>query len=442
MKTVQEAATLLDVSPRRVRALIQDGFLDANKVAGVWLIDDGSLELRIKQGRKTAGRPRKGSGATETRFLLKNRTHDIAQLVYDTSHKEFTSIGELADTTRAPIGLADKRGRISVTSLNRWWRNRGIPEGRPALLASLLTNEGNIPFELTTKNLGLSLSDQFWICPEESNLEWQDINFFENDFENMLVESAKELSLWHPDNTSDGVLPKHWTIEEGERILLKGSTSLNQEPYNEVIATQLHRRLLSKDDFVPYEIASFDGLTVSSCPVFLSSTEEFVPAYYVMRTEKQKNHHSNYQHYLECCYALGVDDVEEALNTMIVCDDLIANSDRHYRNFGIIRDVETCACRPAPLFDSGTSLWCSAPLEDLKAGRFNYTSKPFKPEASKQLLLVSDFSWFNIDALDGFVDEAIETLSKNALLNERIPFIRIGLQDRVDRICSIASRLQ
>ena len=29
---------------------------------------------------------------------------------------------------------------------------------------------------------GLSLSDQYWMKPAESNLEWKDINFFENSF--------------------------------------------------------------------------------------------------------------------------------------------------------------------------------------------------------------------------------------------------------------------
>ena len=29
---------------------------------------------------------------------------------------------------------------------------------------------------------GLSLSDQYWICPKDSNLTWEEINFFSNEF--------------------------------------------------------------------------------------------------------------------------------------------------------------------------------------------------------------------------------------------------------------------
>ena len=61
----------------------------------------------------------------------------------------------------------------------------------------------------------------------------------------------KRQGLDSPDNTSDGVLSKRWVCRNGERCLLKGGTLLDQEPYNEVIATELFSRLLSDGDYVP-----------------------------------------------------------------------------------------------------------------------------------------------------------------------------------------------
>lgn len=55
----------------------------------------------------------------------------------------------------------------------------------------------------------------------------------------------------------------------------------------------------------------------------------------------QVPHRDSYRHYVECCAALGVEDIETALGKMILCDDIMANTDRHWRNFGLIRDVET-----------------------------------------------------------------------------------------------------
>ena len=44
--TVSEASTKLGVSPARVRQLIKSGILAAEQVAGIWLIDEKSVEAR------------------------------------------------------------------------------------------------------------------------------------------------------------------------------------------------------------------------------------------------------------------------------------------------------------------------------------------------------------------------------------------------------------
>jgi len=441
MRTTKEAADYLGISPRRVVALIQSGFLEAEKAGGIWLVDDASLELRAHEGQRHVGRPRIGSKPAETSYLLKNRTYDLARVVYDSSRKEFTSVGPLVDVDRAPLGLMNSRKRISVASFNTWWRNRGIPEGRPALTAMLAEENSAIPFELAVRGLGLSLSDQYWICPEGSGLRWEELNYFDNGFGNAPGAFREEAILKNPDNTSDGVLPKHWVIENGKRRLLKGGGPLMQEPYNEVVATSLYRRLIGDTGFVPYTIDHIEGLPVSSCPEFLTDKEEFVAADYVVRTRTQAAHHNEYQHYLECCYALGVEGIERQVAYMVVGDDILANADRHYRNFGIIRNVETLQCRPAPIFDSGTSLWCKKTLAELKRGDFTFTSRPFNPEPSRQLSLIPDLSWIDVEALEGFVPEAVGILSENSLLAERMPFIEEGLQHRVDRICAIRGYL-
>jgi len=127
MKTSKEVAELLEVTPRRVVALIHSGQLEAEKVGKIWLIDDASLEQFTQNAHRHPGRPRKGSKHTETEYILKNRTYDIAELVYDTTQREFTSVGALLDISRAPMGLMNERKRISAASFNNWWRNRGIP---------------------------------------------------------------------------------------------------------------------------------------------------------------------------------------------------------------------------------------------------------------------------------------------------------------------------
>ena len=136
---------------------------------------------------------------------------------------------------------------------------------------------------------------------------------------------------------------------------MKGGSVLNQEPFNEAAASALYSRLLAPDEYVKYRLESRAGGAVCICENFVGSTEEYIPSYYVRQTMRQPNHRNDYQHYLECCSALDAERVEIALSKMIVCDDILGNSDRHWRNFGLVRDVETLRYRIAPLFDTGAS---------------------------------------------------------------------------------------
>lgn len=178
MLTTKEAAELLGISPRRVQELIKNGALTARKASGVWLIDKDSVDARLRSATKRGGRPRRGHGKSEVAFTLMNRTHEVAQLVYSTSRKDFTHIGADVDYAHAPIGVFGPNSPISLDSFRIWWRGRGIPLARIGLASLLAEAAVDVPDELVQRNLGLSLSDQYWIRPQDSGLAWEDINFF------------------------------------------------------------------------------------------------------------------------------------------------------------------------------------------------------------------------------------------------------------------------
>ncbi len=443
MLTTKEAAELLNITPRRVQELIKNGTLTARKASSVWLIDKASVNKRLRSANKTGGRPRRGSGKSEITFTLMNRTHEVAQLVYSTSRKDFVHISSDIDTAHAPIGVFGRNNLASLDSFRIWWRGRGIPLARIGL-TNLLAEAGvNVPEELVQRNLGLSLSDQYWILPQGSNLAWEDINFFNNTFEDVSMTIAPfapegKAAAAKPDNTSDGNLQKYWTCEGERRVLHKAGAHLNQEPYNELVATMLHRRILDASDFVPYALEGEGTSALSTCDVFLTDEEEYVPAFYVNELASASERLTDYEQYIASCEELGVTSIQDALNRMIVCDDIIANYDRHWRNFGLVRNVNTLTCRPAPIFDSGSSLWCNVSLEELKAGEHSFASAQFHSSPAKQMLLVEGMNWLDIDKLEGFVDEAIEALSKNEALASRLPYIREALTWRVQRMVNIA----
>ena len=221
---------------------------------------------------------------------------------------------------------------------------------------------------------GASLSDQYWIRPAGSVSTWRDVNCFENDFSEelgKLFASARRLigPLPHredqsnadilassPDAALNGNLPKRWTIEDGQRVLVKSGRASGrfQEPFNEKIASVLCSRLLDMDDYVSYELEDGGFMKwASRCKPMTDQTTEFVPAYALLCSSKRPSDFGLYDFYVSVCSAHGL-NVREDVEKMLVVDYLMANFDRHWNNFGVLIDSESREwLRAAPVFDTG-----------------------------------------------------------------------------------------
>jgi hypothetical protein len=272
---------------------------------------------------------------------------------------------------------------------------------------------------LLPKCYGLSLSDQYWICPDRSNLTWDKINFFNNPFSDdigdiLFGEARKKdpLDSLSPDSTSDGNLQKRWKIIDGKRCLIKGgSNPYRQQPLNEVIATEIMQRL--DIPCVPYSVIWNKGAPYSVCEDFVNERTELVPAWRIIKTEKQRSDTSLFQHFLNCSDRLGIPGVREFLDEMIVLDYIIANEDRHLNNFGAIRDAETLEwLGMAPIYDSGSSLGYDRTASLMFDERAT-VCKPFKKHHEDQLKLVSSLDWINFDALSDVKELIVKTLSED-----------------------------
>ena len=95
--------------------------------------------------------------------------------------------------------------------------------------------------------------------------------------------------------------------------------------------------------------------------------------------------------------------------------DLIENSDRHYGNFGFIRDVDSLKfLGPAPLFDNGTSLWCESLNSEIGTA---LPAMPFKDSQKKQLALVKE-CFVDVNGIDACVEIVRNTLSTSPYLDK------------------------
>ena len=102
-------------------------------------------------------------------------------------------------------------------------------------------------------------------------------------------------------------------------------------------------------------------------------------------------------------------DIVHSIDTMLVLDYLIANEDRHFNNFGILRNPETLQwISAAPVFDNGTSLSYNRTFDKI----FVPTDcKPFKKKWGEQLKLISSFDWVDFSKLSGIEEELLEIMS-------------------------------
>jgi transcriptional regulator with XRE-family HTH domain len=253
----------------------------------------------------------------------------------------------------------------------KWLRHRVIPKNRSfveEILKSLNLSQSD------TKGIidackGLSLNDSFWVVPKGFAGTFRQYNLFENRFSEILslvaytgIGKSHEAFTTSPELTTNGMLPKAWRLtEEGGIFLYKGGSvgaaNTGNEPYSEYYACQIAKSMGLNT--VAYDLENWKGILASTCRLFCDIDTAFIPIGRIVKSGGIKS-------VLEYCAEAG-DDFLEAVRSMLVFDAVIYNEDRHFGNFGVLRDNHSGALiAPAPLFDHGLSLFNYAMPEDIK----------------------------------------------------------------------------
>lgn len=383
------------------------------------------------------------------RCILMNKNTEILEAEYDSAGGVFSKIYEVYNIDYAPYVLKsfyienDLNDTPFRTNLSQWFKERGIPSWRDKLDLLLHRLDITAPSELLDKAFGLSLSNQYWIKPCDLDVNYDNINFFDNDFEYSefleasLSKNSKvitnEKSLKTPNNTTDGMLKKAWIIENGTRYLLKGGYKNELfQPFNEVLASEICRRL--GFNHVPYTIYTYKDMTVSKCPCFINKDTELITCYQIKNDMKRHNNKEDYEDYIKILEKNGIENARIKLENMYILDFLIMNEDRHLNNFGIIRDVNTLKWLDvAPIFDNGQSLkieyYDEEELHISGKGRLFYEVKPF----DEIIKVVKDLKRIDINKLDGIVEWFDELLHKYQHLTK-------FSDTRINRLCIILNR--
>lgn len=391
-----------------------------------------------------------------------NKNQKILLIEYN-SYNVISQIYEIYNIEYAPLAVfnASKNKSFSLTkAVNDWFRSRGIPSWRKDL-EKLLDKLGvSSSDELLNKSYGLSLSDQYWLKEINSDVKWEDINFFTNDFEyeayldaSLDSSSKSKISLdknifRSPNNTTDGMLQKGWIIENGKRVLVKGTyTSNKEEPINEYLASQICKRL--DFDYCNYEVEWSDKTKlISKCNDFINENEELISAYDIYNSEKKPNNINDYEFYIQILEKHNVPNARENMENLFVLDYLMLNNDRHLKNFGVIRNVNTLKWeRVAPIFDTGESMQCDKYTDEIyfSSGKGKFFSNTDKDYEDILKTIGKDILRINLSKIKGICDDYRLILEKYQdkldMSDKRKEKLVSGLDKRITKLSEFISNI-
>jgi hypothetical protein len=265
-----------------------------------------------------------------------------------------------------PLGLS-----LTDEGILEWLRRRVIPKNREFVVEILTSLQLSVQ---NTKGIidvckGLSLNDSYWVVPQGFTGKFSQYNLYENRFSEILslvaytgIGQTQEAFTTSPELTTSGMLRKAWRFIEHDGIYLYkggsfGASNTGNEPYAEYYAYQIARAMGL--NAVHYDLENWKGTLASKCRLFTDIDTAYIPAGHIVRTGGLRAVVSFYQEQGE--------DFYEAIRSMLVFDAVVYNADRHFGNFGVLRDNHSGRIlSPAPLFDHGLSLFNYAVKDEIK----------------------------------------------------------------------------
>ena len=313
--------------------------------------------------------------------------------------------------------------------LKRWWKERHVPL-RQGRVEEMLKRKGIYePSDYMLRNLGLSLTDYYWMKPLESDLRWRDINLFDNEFrDNILTDDWADNEVkspsYSPNSSLRGELEKTWAIRRGRRVLIKGNHgNSSAESINEIIASELHKAQ-GFDNYTEYKLLRIKGKPYDyGCfsSAFTDNNLELVSAHALITSKKKEPGDSNYEHLIKTAASHGMDAdrFRADLEYQIMTDYIMTNIDRHMDNIGILRDAETLKfVRMAPIFDTGRAFATGFVTPYTKEEIDNIETNSFEQYENLLLGLVTDFGRVDTSRLPA-KQRVQELMSKDSKERER-----------------------
>ena len=353
----------------------------------------------------------------QDRYKLMHKDDIAAVFTIDRNTKVVLSLDVIEKKLMPP------RATRNLDEFRAWWEDRAVPKTRHNLRDWLQAHGVKTTAEFLLKNLALSMSDCWWIKPEGAGIRWKDVNFFENDFGTIGKEDQSDNNRLHftPDATTSGNLPKYWISDNGIRFLVKGNEGgTYQQSFNEVFASSIHKT----QGFMNHVEYSFTDLGDKGigckCMAFTDADNEFLSAWDIIGRNGFRDGEMSRNGFAELLGKMGLDEGEcrKQLDYMVLSDFILANTDRHLNNLGIIRDSNTLKLKGlAPLYDTGNSMGFGSVLDmDIF---LRTKTKGFNKSFKSSLETVGNKNLINIELLPS-ADEIREFYQESGMSEKNI----------------------
>ncbi len=334
------------------------------------------------------------------------------------------------DMTLRALGLAGPDLAISVA---RAICGRRISARRGDISEILEAFGARTTTELVFMGHGLSLSDTFWYRAPGATERWEDVNFFDNEwddsfYQSVLTRDYKILASCSPDVpdlTTKGRLRKAWErTGDGICLLKEPNFEDGSNLEGELLAADLCSLLFGQDVYQPLSIVERFGRRFSSSPLMLGRNEQLVQGYRLFSMCGFDNHEPfglmgpvTPRIYVDVMERADVADASAQVAKLFAFKALALVQDLHPGNYGVILNFETNTRRAAPPFDYGHSfgfLSVNVPLE-------RFCGNPSLAalccaKCFSNLDPSWDWSWYDPHTLEGFEIRILELLSRNEAL--------------------------
>ena len=309
-------------------------------------------------------------------------------------------------------------------------RHRRISPNREDVAQILDAFGARSTSELAFMGHGLSLVDKLWYRSSGSDERWEDINFIDNDWDStfrmsMLTHDYRKLASCSPDVpdvTTGGHLRKAWERNEACVQLLKDSLFQNgSDLEGALLGAKLCCLLYGQDTFQPLNVVERYGRLFAASPLMVGRDEELVQGYRMFAMggfdaseAAELMGSASPQVYVNAVSRAGVPGAMTHVAKVFAFKSLALLNDMHAGNIGIIRNIETGACRAAPPFDYDRSFGFPGidfPFEDMCDNpniAMILCAKEFSDLDSSW-----DWSWYDPGALEGFELRILDALSTN-----------------------------